>query len=63
MIESNDHDALKEVVEALVSGKSPSGDLERSATRLIERGYLYVDTDLNLRLSESGALLLRKRPT
>ena len=63
MLDSDDYDVLKEVVEALVSGRSTTGELERSAGRLIERGYLYVDTDLNLRLAESGALLLRKRPT
>lgn len=59
--DDDDYSLLKEVLDALVGSKSPTGDLERSAAHLTERGYLYVDTAGNLRLSESGKLLLRKR--
>lgn len=62
MTSNDDYSLLKEVLDALVSSRSPSGELERSAAHLMERGFLYADSAGNVRLTDSGKLLLRKRP-
>jgi hypothetical protein len=57
----DDYHLLKEVLDTLVSSRSPSAEIEQSAQRLTERGYLYADEQGNLRLTEEGKMLLRRK--